>query len=318
MMAIEDGTDSGRSAADSDAKQAPPTGRRVRSFLKGGRWILTTALGAAIALGVAALAGQLGHPESLAQQLDDILGDADRDRLEVIYNRELDLHGNGVPARILVLRPRIASSYRRSDELRVYEQDDERLRLAFTLRPARVARRRTSPDRGLVYRINLVAAGKLDGSDRIEVALVLMPDYADTNLLRPFVLTWDASNQSYAVRALLRHPPRIPRSVGSWATGIRRLYRPVDVPLVGGTTLRRLGGAQRVAIRRGVLATAYTVRQSCNACRGTWGFETWCLNFSYSEPVPIARRPRLARVRNGNEIDRRLEEALGVDTVFCG
>jgi hypothetical protein len=103
------------------------------SLVRGGRWVVTAALGATIALGVARGLGDLGQkPIPIPAQLNRILADAARQGLEPVYMRELDLQGTGSMARLVVLRPRLGAEYvNRSDELRVYETVNQELKSAF-------------------------------------------------------------------------------------------------------------------------------------------------------------------------------------------
>jgi hypothetical protein len=204
-----------------------------------GRWIATNAasaaLGAAIALGVAWAVGQLGSkPAPIPEQLDQVLTDAANQGLRVAYSREIDLRGTGRPARVLVFRPALRQLHKRSDELRVYEELDNRIRLVLTVRPLQ------QPDRG-PHRINFVAAGQFDSTDRREAILTLERTSQESQLLRPVVLTWDVSEQAYTLRGLLRDRPPLQRPrAGTLAFYGWKEYQPIDVPLTGGTTLRRL------------------------------------------------------------------------------
>jgi hypothetical protein len=242
---------------------------------RGGRWVLTAALGAAIALGVARVLGDLGHKHvPIPAQLDAILAHAATEGLEPVYLREMDLQDTGATARLVVLRPQFDSHVvSRSDELRVYDTGHEQLQLAFAARPL-------PEPRGVPYHITLLALGSFDHTDREEAILTLDPEYADTQLPRPVALLWNLGTQRYELRALLSHSPSLARVRGFWAVTGPRLDRPINIRLADEGVIRNVGGAWAVAIARSRLATAYPVNKTCNACTGTWEFKTFCLNFA--------------------------------------
>lgn len=73
----------------------------VRWLLHGGRFVISAAAGAAIALLVARALGDLGaQPTTIPVQLDGILAAAARQRLEPVFLREIDLQGTGAQPRI--------------------------------------------------------------------------------------------------------------------------------------------------------------------------------------------------------------------------
>jgi hypothetical protein len=277
----------------------------------------TAALGAAVALGVAWLIGQFrDDPPPIPSQLGDILRDAERDGLSVIYNREADLHGTGAKARLIVLRPQGEQAYTtRSDELRVYEEADDRLKLAFSFRPvSRVARAEVP------YRLRFVATGRFDATDREQALLSLEPSYADTRLPRPIAVTWDLAEQAYDVQPLLRRRPSLPMARrGTFAASGRRLYKPIDIALANGEVLRKVGGTSDFRVRRSRIAAAYIVRQECNACVGVWEFKAWHLDFQDPRNAGFEcerydrrgrPKPLLMRVTNPVAIRRGLRVAL--------
>jgi len=260
---------------------APQDDAIWRSFARASRWFVSAVLGAIVALGVADVAGYLGHrPASLPAQLNAVLVDAARQGLEPVYMRELDLQGTGEMTRLVVLRPRINSRYvDRSDELRVYRTTNQELRVAYVIRPYPL---KDQPP----YHLTLLGVGSFDRTDREEAIFTLDPEYADQALPRPFALLWNVARQNYEVRSLLREGPHLVPLHGFWATSTVRLDHPISVPLGGGLVLHGAGGAPYVALGRSRLAAAYSVSKTCNGCTGVWEFKTFCLNFDnhpYSE-----------------------------------
>jgi hypothetical protein len=274
-------------------------------------------VGGLVALGIAWGVGVVGKgPGPIPRQLDAVLRDAAQQRLTVAYNRELDLRGTGEMARLLILRPTIAGGYtKRSDELRIYETDRDGTRLQLALRLQPLTKGKEVP-----FRINFVDFGRFGDGDRQQAIVRLDPSYADGRLPRPIAVEWDARYGRYRARGLLKRRVSLPPTHSVWALEARRLYRPTDIPLVDGSVLRQVGGANDVAVRRHRLVAAYVVRQDCNACTGTWEFKSWRLDFDepqlsgyecrfYSQ---ASGRPErfFAKVRQLGDIARGLRVAL--------
>src|SRR5690606_25656664 len=106
-----------------------------RRFLK---WLSSHAggaiVGSVVALGVAWAAGKLGDQPSVPEQLEAEIELAAARGLDVVHNREVDLHGTGAKTRLLVLRPRGKPSIRQSDEVRIYRERDDKLERVFAFR----------------------------------------------------------------------------------------------------------------------------------------------------------------------------------------
>lgn len=267
-------------------------------------------------LALAAVVSQLiKGPPPISQQLGEVIREAARHGFRTQYNRELDLRGTGQTAHLLILRPTIARGYAsRSDELRIYDEDPsgKHIRLALRIQP------RSGP-RDVQMRFNFVRVGRFGSSDQKQAILTLDPSYADGAVVRPIALVWKAIDDRYVLRSLLTEPIDLPRTPAGEVRPISKIYRPIDVRMVGGKVLRALGSTQDFRVERERMASAYVVSQGCNGCPGNWEFKAWSLDFD--EPgnsglechfyAPSGRRQRLIlRVRRPADAAQGLATAL--------
>lgn len=299
------------SAPDSPSTEPRPL------LLRAGAWIIGNAgvalVGGVVALLLAWATGVVGGDQkSPSRQLDSALQDAAKKNLSVVYNREVDLRGTGTKARIIILRPK--NWVRRSDELRVYEMDDEGkdLKLAATIRPA-------TRKREVAHRLEFVAAGRFGHGDAQQAIVNLSPSYVDTRMPRPIALEWNPRVGRYSARAVLKRPVSLPPARSRFARRGHQMYQPLDVRLAGGKTILNVGGAEAVKVQRGSVAAAYIVQQLCRACSGTWEIKVWQLDFSQPEyagyectAFSTTGKPKrlFTHPRTPVDVDRALSRAL--------
>jgi hypothetical protein len=235
-------------------------------------------IGFLVGLGLAWIIGLFQtSPQPIQVQLEDVLAQAARQHLRVVYNAAIDLKGNGSEARVLVFR----GPYDRngivegSDRLQVYESNGNHLVSVLTVRPL------FRYGKSLLYNFNWRATGQFDETAETEVIFSLDPEYADTQLPHPVALVWDINAHAYVIRPLLPRLVSIPRAAPrTFAAGLQRAYRPINVPLEGGGTLTDVGGTQAFAMTRSRLAAAYIVQLQCNACKGgVYEIKTFGLDF---------------------------------------
>jgi hypothetical protein len=77
------------------------------------------------------------QPPPIEEQLRSVLVEAAKNGYRATTNRQLDFNGDGSMSRLIILRT-FEQAHRTeasADELRIYDIDGERLRLAFRLRP---------------------------------------------------------------------------------------------------------------------------------------------------------------------------------------
>jgi hypothetical protein len=251
-------------------------------------------------------------PAPISTQVASILADAAKDHLEPVYEREIDLQGTGSTSKLVLLRPELLSpnAESRSDEIRLYQADGQRLHLVYAARPLPVGGE-------IGYEIKLLSVGSFDKTDRQEALFSLYAKYADEREPRPVALLWNDARQTYELQALLPHRATLIGPQGDWARGVvDRIYPPVTVSLAGGGAIHSVGAAQGLMFARSRLAAGYEVRKTCNACSGTWQFKSYCLNFrgvpelGYEAPEPSAV-PHLADLpASGKGAGRYLVAAL--------
>lgn len=187
------------------------------------------------------LFGFLGTRPSLPTQIDDVRRVAAEQGLHTSLIRRADLHGTGGSAILMVFRDADAFfgdiTKTRSDDLRIYDVDDEGdLRLAFRFRPSGAGR--LTPD--YVFRIDTIA--DLDGNGRPEIIGAWEMVAMGPVLPRPVAVVWEEARSRYVMYPLLRppkrsdmgfgfnpsaggRPPLVPASPpGGYAAGLRRFY----------------------------------------------------------------------------------------------
>lgn len=277
--------------------------RPMRTFLA---WLTQQVggafIGAVVGAGATALLLAPGR-EPVAAQLDSQLSDAAQAGFTVSVNREADLHGTGIRSRLVVLKPATGSPLT-SDEVRIYDEIDNELRLRYTARPM--------PGKGMPgYRFTVLGVGRYDHTDREVVLASLDQRFADGRPPHPVALLWNAAGENYEMRALLPRVPALPKgNAGVWGKGARRFYRrTTDVPLGPGQVLRNLRGAGSVRAGRNVLVAGYVLRSPCNACPAPWKFVAWPLNFQDPElaeyPCAVSRKSAYtARIDSFGDIRR--------------
>ncbi len=241
-------------------------------------FVLSAVVGSVITLVVADAAGYLrGTTPALPEQLDAILATASEEGYEPTYIRDVDLRGTGESERLIVLRSPFTARYltrgsRQSDEVRLYALRAGHWRLTYKARP--------QPFGGTIpYHIRIMGIGSFDSTDRQEAILRLDPEYADTELPRPVALLWNQGKQRFELWPLLQEAPRLSRLRGAWAEATPKAVRSMDIDLVGGSTISKVGSAPWLAVARSHLVAAYPVDKTCNGCAGTWEIKTFCINF---------------------------------------
>jgi hypothetical protein len=251
--------------------------------------VLTTLVGlvvvAVVGLVVTLVTG--GAPPPISQQIDEIREHAADDGYLTEINRPVELRGGGTPSRLFVFRPErgaqnpVAGD---SDEIRVYDEKDQRLHLTFQFQP------KNDP---VPYRFRVEGAGKFDETDRDEVIGEYVADYVDRTIPYPVALIWSETDGGYALRSLLPREPRLVHvpNPGSYEVTARRGYRQAVLRDVESGRQLPVYGVDLFAVRRKpfpILAASFTVQAPCNACPRTVQVKAWHLDFEQPKPASFA------------------------------
>jgi hypothetical protein len=190
------------------------------------RWVIRRSvalLGLALTLIIGGFLGAFGgdlygrltsdaSPPSVSTQLEAFKTDAARDGWFATASVAAQLHGTGKLSRILVLRHRVAPlmfggagstvpTEEFSDELRIYDLDDDRFRLSYRFRPQSRPGPDGAPPLTYHFRVHAVADLDADGADEI-----LGSWHDDTE--RPVLISWDDIDEEYRLDPLVS--PELP------------------------------------------------------------------------------------------------------------
>jgi hypothetical protein len=147
------------------------------------------------------------HPPPIEEQLRSVLGEAAEDGYRVTTNREVDFDGDGSMSRLIILRTveRARRTEASADELRIYDIDGSRLKLAFRFRPL-IKGSVDDPhvDEPPTFALQLTDAGDIDGNGTSEAMLQLIDDVFGLGwIVRPLMLVWDFEKKHYSVVPIL-------------------------------------------------------------------------------------------------------------------
>jgi hypothetical protein len=223
---------------------SPTPGDDAHVLLRLGRWIgehvaatvLTLVVASAVGVAITRIHGR--KPPPIADQVDRIRATAAAKGSYAVINREVELHGTGVSSRLFLFRPRRATQdpvEGASDELRIYDIRNKRLKLAFRFQPK---------VQEVPYRFAVYGIGRFDETDREVIIGQYVHRYVDTSVPYPVALVWDESNQAYRLRPLLPERLNLRRfkNAGAWASTARRTYRATVLSDTGSTTTLRVHG----------------------------------------------------------------------------
>jgi hypothetical protein len=222
-----------------------------------------------------------GSPSPIPEQLAAVQREAASQGLFAVYNRDVELKGNGEVSHLFVFRPRegtkdpIAGD---SDQIRIYDERDGELEQSFRFQP--------KVDR-VPYHFKLSGIGRYDETDREEAVGTFDHTFVDATHPYPVALVWDERQQEYAVRSLLTQPLDLRRSRGERAKDIRADYNEAKLTDVGTGSTVAVHGTDFFSVRRHpfpIFAAAFTVGATCNACQHTYEIRAWRINFQ--RPVP--------------------------------
>lgn len=276
-----------------EAREREDTASRFRAG-KAFRWLkhhivaaaVTALAGLGASAGVRFLFAQItgGQAQPLGVQIDAIKKVAAEEGLYAVIDRPVELHGRKRTSQLLVLRPRKgteASLLGGSDEVRLYDYVDGRLRLAFRFQP----KRDPTP-----YRFHLAAVGHLDNTDRQEVLGQYMRQYVEGTFPYPVVIMWDETVGAYRLRALLPQPSGLLHAAdaGVWGRLARKRYARHWLRDTKSSTSISAFGADFVAVQTRpfpILAAAFTLRAECYACPHLSEVRAWRVDFQ--RPVAV-------------------------------
>jgi hypothetical protein len=142
-----------------------------------------------------------------AEELTLEIEEAAQAGLRVALHRAVDLRGVGPPSRVLVLRSQWLRAGR-SDEIRIYDEGDDDLRLRLRFRPAYdLARENLSA-------FELMAIRDIDANGTAEIIGSFSQIAMATPFVRrPVLIRWDPRSRDYEIGAILGPPkPRDPPS----------------------------------------------------------------------------------------------------------
>jgi hypothetical protein len=124
--------------------------------------------------------------------------------MHAIVNRPVNLHGTGEESYLLVFRddphknPAVSPH---SDELRIYDIEKGRIRLAFDFQPEN--------PQAAPYEFQLVAVKDFDRNDRPEILGSYTTAFMNFAVPHPVIIVWDEAAQKYRVEPLLSSPPKL-------------------------------------------------------------------------------------------------------------
>jgi len=250
-----------------------------------------------------AATGHFHGPVSVPKQLDAIHRAASHTGQRVLFSKAVDFHGGGEKSYLMVLRDKSVDSTAatrgaatggatadatapRSDELRIYDKQDDNLVRKFTFRPA--------PDR-TPYAFRAGANGDWDGNGSDEMIAGFGPLRADTLQPVPVSIYWDSDAEKYAIEALKTKPTAL-KHVGDPGRGARKLRAAYGLPV----ELHDPHGAatsgypvKDFAIFTGgtgtKLITSYVTRAATLNTVSDIEIQTWSLDFSSGHPRAIVR-----------------------------
>jgi hypothetical protein len=212
-------------------------------------------------------------PPPLGEQLDAIRSDLARQGREITLTRRVQLHG-AAPSYLIASTPVHLPGGRRldfsfSDEVTIYDVEDQRLRQAISFRPTVDP----GPAHGMSLDFKLLATGDLNGDGLGEIvgdfksSVMHFVENPRAGLDYPLALAWDAKAGRYRITPLLREPPeglKFRNPGGLARREVAQYRRPValvDAP--GGTSVRSFASDGAVIVRRGrqrFLVADYVVR----------------------------------------------------------
>jgi hypothetical protein len=185
---------------------------------RGSRWavllILAALLGHVADSGWSYVTGFFGHssPPPIATQLNEVVSRAARDGFRLIGPpRKVRFRAAGPASWMLHFRPLDVTS-KSSDELRVYDVVDRKLKLGFDFRPEILGKEATTspaiPPQAPIklpqaFAISVRQVRNLDGAPGDEVVIDLT-EFSVTPLWpRPAIIFWNAATQSFEIEPFL-------------------------------------------------------------------------------------------------------------------
>jgi hypothetical protein len=230
-------------AEERRAETGAATGDRSR-WSRPARWlgenVGKAALTALVGLGVAGAVTFLGKDPSIPEQLDEIRAEVSSQGYTVRTQKKLRFR-TASPAYLFVLQPPRG----RTDELRVYNEEEGELELAYRFAPrGRVGSQ--TPFGGL--RFSLIDSFDFGDDGRLEV--IGSYDYAFLGgpLRVPVSLAWDEVARRYQLAPLIRRPPQIDPTTIPGPLAKRAYSNGVDLRTAGGGF--RAWGVRSIAIVR--------------------------------------------------------------------
>ena len=199
---------------------------RLRLWLAASIIVLAgLAAGLGVVVVVGGDAGGRSQP-SVAEQLEAVVARAAQERRYVAVRRRVPIHGTGTRSHLLVLRDLdlrdrfrtdLATPQALSDDIRIYDEVDGRLRLRFRFQPqnpGEVAQRPDGDLPGFLLRVGGVADYDKNGELEIVGALE-RNSLASGPFPVPVIIVWDEADGRYRIHALIPEPPdlRPPRDL---------------------------------------------------------------------------------------------------------